>query len=68
MRTLSSTKTVLSFLILFASAPYLFSQKNIIDGRIKSNWLFKNPFEQKVFIENKGQFDNQIVKQRHREI
>lgn len=30
-------------------------------GKAKAGWLNKNPFEQKVFIENKGQFDHQTA-------
>jgi gliding motility-associated-like protein len=36
---------------------FAFSQRQT--AKVPSGWLEKNPFEQKVFIENKGQFDQQ---------
>ena len=50
----------ISFLLLLLSVTPLFSQNANIKALSKTNWAVKNPFEHKVFIENNGQFDNQL--------
>ncbi len=52
--------TFLCCLLLLLPVTGLFSQNKNLKPHTKSSWSYKNPFEQKVFIENKGQFDNQL--------
>lgn len=53
--------TAFSSLFLILSSTYLLSQNNNSITAHKTKWYYNNPFEQKVFIENKGQFDNQLL-------
>jgi gliding motility-associated-like protein len=51
-------KTICSILSLFLLTPFFGSAQN---NNPQSNWSLKDPFEQKVFIENnEGQFDGKI--------
>lgn len=52
----SSCRIIFILFTLAASALYA-QQSKVACSSTGTKWIIKNPFEQKVFIENKGQFD-----------